>query len=200
MDSKAESTVESIMKDLNDSIIDKKKNGHKSKKNSKKKKKRLKHKYEYNYYWNKYAEKLGLSHSNTDITTWALGKRYKKIKDKTGVDFRECFEFDMTLVLFIYSRLKAYKKYTICDLNYDLDRDFGDVHGTMGEAIDEVLKGLKLYLQEHRVSSGNDKYLNKCKKYLKITEVDETFKYKAPLLVCRRAFIILADLVPSLWD
>lgn len=186
---KIESTISDIMKDLNSSI-----------KHKKIKRKKIKYRKKYNHYWNKYAKKLGLSRSNTDITTWSFGKMGKKIKKKTGIDFRECYDFDHTLALFIYSRLKVYKKYTVCDLHYDKDRNFGDVHGTMGQAIDEVLKGLKLYLKEQTVMTGDEKYLNKCKKYLKLTEVDETFVYKAPVLVCRRAFIILADLVPSLWE
>ena len=195
-----ENVVNSVIGELDSGIkskkSDKKKKGNDKGKNRGKKKDSER----YNYYWNKYARKLGLSRSNIDVTTWSIGKRGRKIKSKTGVDFRECYNLDHTLALYIYSRLKAYKKYTVCDLEYDKDRDFGDVHGTMRQAIDEVLKGLKLYLKEQTVMTGDEKYLDKCKEYLGLTEVDETFEWKAPLLVCRRAFIILADLVPSLWD
>ena len=168
----------------------------KNKKNKNKLEKIKNEKHKYNYYWNKYIEDLGYKYEETDIRTWVMGKNTRKIKKKTGIDYRECYNLDDSIAMYIYSRLKAYKRYTITDLEYE-DKDYGEFNGTLKEGIDIVLKGLKLYLKDNHVKEN---YLDKCKKYLGIEEVPDYFSLTAPCMVFSKAMKVLADIGPALWD
>ena len=196
--------VEKINSNLNTQSIEKMikkltKKINKSKKKNKKKHKKNKKEYstKYNFYWNKYLEELGLDRDNVDITTWGYGKNTEKIIKEIGIDYRECYNLDASIAMYIYSRLKLYKKYTIVDLNYE-KQDFGDFNGTLEEAIDIVLKGLKLYIKNG--SSSDKEYIDKCQKYLGLKEVDDKFKFMAVSLVFRRAIRMFAEIGPALWD
>ena len=183
-------------KTVDEMIADLCKNIDKKQKKSKNRKSKVKKKYKYNYYWNKYVEELGLKYDDIDITNWTLGKNAKKIKKKTGVDYRECYNFDMSVALYIYSRLKAYKKYTIADLEYE-EKYYGNYRGTLKSAIDIVLNGLKLYVKDE---AHDKKYLDKCQKYLGLEEVPEHFNMLAPSMVFYKAMNMFAEIGPAIWD
>lgn len=158
-----------------------------------------KKKEKYNFYWNKYLEDIGLKRETSDITKYSKSKRLKKRKKKTGIDYRECYNLDISIAAYIYSRLKAYRKHTISDLESKED-DFGDYHGTLKGAIDIVLKGLKLTLQPEGWGSSQNKYLKKCQKYLNLTKTDDKFKCQAQSLVYKKALTMLSEIAPYLWN
>ena len=168
-----------------------------NKKSKKKSKFEMHYRDKYNFYWNKYIEDLNLKRANIDVSAWGRSQKIKKLKKKTGIDYRECHNLDNSIALYVYSRLKCYKEYTIADLEYEA-KDYGDFHGTLKEAIDIVLKGLKLYLKRDEYSV--DKYMKKCQKYLQYEEVEDNFNYMAAGLVYSKAMKTLADIGPALWD
>lgn len=167
------------------------------KKGKKKKHKKKKSKEHYNFYWNKYMEELGVKRDNVDIATWSKGKTVDKLKNEYGIDYRECYNLDTSIAIYIYSRLMLYKENTITDLEYE-KQDFGDFNGTLKEAIDIVLTGLRLYLADE--NTDKKEYLDKCKEYLSIDKVDDTFKYMAKCKVFKKAMNMLAEIGPALWD
>ena len=103
------------------------------KKGKKKKHKKKKSKEHYNFYWNKYMEELGVKRDNVDVATWSKGKTVDKLKNEYGIDYRECYNLDISIAIYIYSRLMLYKENTITDLEYE-NKDFGDFNGTLKEA------------------------------------------------------------------
>lgn len=148
--------------------------------------------------YNKYLEDLGLTRDDYDYTTWTEGKKLKKIRKKTGLDFRACYNFDNTIAFYLYSMLKLYSKYTITALDYEKCQ-YGDFYGTLGEAIRQVRKGLKLYIKYgFSMISLTDKQKGKVAKYLGVS-IDD-LKEDALISVYKKAMHLYADIAPYIWD
>jgi hypothetical protein len=149
----------------------------------------------YNFYWNKYLKDLGCNRNNIDPTKFSRSSKTKKLKEKTGIDYRECYNLDMSIAVYIYSRLSLYKDHTITDLRYE-EKDYGDYHGFLDDAINVVLTGLRLYIRQ----SDTEKYLKKCQKYLDLETRPDFFQYTAAELSYKKAMNMFANIAPYLWD
>lgn len=148
--------------------------------------------------YNKYLEELGIPREEYDYTTWGNCKRLRKIKKKTGLDFRECYQFDSTLAYYLYSMLKLYTKYTVTDLEYE-KQTFGDFEGTLNDAIKQVCKGLKLYIKyDFLITSMTKKQKKKVAKYLGVS-IDD-LNYGSMVEVYKKALHLFADIAPCIWD
>ena len=146
---------------------------------------------------NKYMEDLQLKPNDYDVKTWSCGDHTIDIYNKTGMDFRECWEFDMYIALHIYSHLRLYLDYTCTDTEYE-EYDFGDFHGTLKAAIWRVCDGLRLYVEEGKEEEAV--FLKKCGVYLGRELVDHLDKYTAGSSVLKAALHLFAEIAPSIWD
>ena len=154
----------------------------------------------YSRYWTKYIEQLNINRDDVDISKWGTGTTNKKILKETGMDFRECYNFDVYEACHIYSHIKLYMDYTVTDLSYD-ERDFGKFHGTLRQALCKILEGLELFLCSDRRYSNEAEYLKKCADYVHFFDNSiEIEKYSAEYKVLIQAMHLYAEVLPSIWD
>lgn len=72
-------------------------------------------------------------------------KKWKQEREDHGFDEREMWNLDITLLEFIYPRLKYFKDYGI---NFvDEPFEYQNETMTLKEAIDKILYGIELYLK-----------------------------------------------------
>lgn len=149
--------------------------------------------------YNKYLEEIGVKPERYDYKSWRKGKYTKKIKKETGLDFREVYNFDLSVAYYIYSRLQLFKEHTNTDLEYTSNK-WGTFEGTLKEAIERVCKGLKLYIKD---DTSDEKYNKKCAKYLGINydDIDDPMeKAELPYKVYKEALHLFAEIASSIWD
>ena len=120
---------------------------------------------------NKYLKAIGLKRGDYDYKQWGkLTKRGKQIKKATGLDMRECYDLDYSMIAFMYSRLLFFREHTDKEESkFTID----DVEYTFSECVDKICKVFKDYLIEGQS--------------VDFDEFD-------------RAFIFLAKIIPFLWE
>ena len=74
-------------------------------------------------------------------------KEWKKERKKYGFDSRDTWNLDSTMAELLYERLKMFNEVNIIDTNYHTI-EIDSVEMSMQEAIDELLKSLKLRLTD----------------------------------------------------
>lgn len=155
----------------------------------------------YTSYWNKYIKGLKCNREDIDITKWSKNNDIKKIQKRTGLDFRECYSLDMSIAMYLYSRLSLYKDYTIVDLE-QTECEFENHKSTLRECINFVLKGLKFYIEDDKFIPS-DKRLKKYIEYLELSEeeiINIESKCDVIYLVYTKALRVLSYIAPLLWD
>lgn len=122
---------------------------------------------------NKYLKAIGLKREDYDYKLWGkLTKRGKQIKKATGLDMRECYDLDYSMIAFMYSRLLFFREHTDKDTienKFTID----DIEYTFDECVDKICKVFRDYLIEGQS--------------VDFDEFD-------------RAFIFLAKIIPFLWE
>ena len=125
---------------------------------------------------NKYLKKLKLKDKPYNFKQWKATPKIRKIKEKTGMDYRSVWNFDLTVAAYIYSHLKLYKDYTITDL-YRTTFIYNGRTYSLSEGIDIVCEGLADYLS----ASITERTVETLKKYTD-------------------ALHLFAEMAPYIWD
>ena len=93
----------------------------------------------------KYLEDINYQDWRKDMKKDKRNKKWKKERKKYGFDSRETWNLDSTMAELLYERLKMFNEVNIIDTScHTVEVD--DVKMSMQEAIDELLKALKVRL------------------------------------------------------
>lgn len=94
-----------------------------------------------------YLDKIGLERFQDNMKNDKRNKKWKKQHKKYGFDERDTWNLDSTMAEILYERLKMFNEVNLIDTHYHTIEIDG-VKMSMQEAIDELLKSLKLKLTD----------------------------------------------------
>ena len=117
----------------------------------------------------KYLNDIGYQDWRKDMKKDKRNKKWKKERKKYGFDSRETWNLDSTMAELLYERLKMFNEVNLIDTHYHTIEIDG-VEMSMQEAIDELLKSLKLRLTDENLEVAYSNEVRAWTIWLKLIE------------------------------